>query len=57
VIKDHDDFIVELLVEVHSEGDNDSNSGPDYDGDSDRGAAGDTEEDLEEVLEGDATQE
>jgi hypothetical protein len=57
VIKDHDDFIVELLVEVHSEGDNDSNSGPDYDGDSDRGAAGDTEEDLEEVLKGDATQE
>jgi hypothetical protein len=45
VIKDRDDFIAELLAEVDSEDNSDSDSGPDYD----RGAAGDTKEDSEEV--------
>jgi hypothetical protein len=46
VIKDHDDFIAELLAEMDSEDNSDSDS-----------AAGDTEGDPEEVPEGDAPQE
>jgi hypothetical protein len=49
VIKDHDDLIAELLAEVDSKDDSDFDSGPDYDGDEDRGAADDNEEDLEEI--------
>jgi hypothetical protein len=56
VIEDNDDLIAELLVEVENEDDRDSDSGPDYNGVDDGGAADDTEEDLEEVLEGDAPQ-
>jgi hypothetical protein len=52
VIKDFDDFIAKLLAEEDSE--DDSDSGPGYDGDDDGGAADDTEKDSEEVSEGDA---
>jgi hypothetical protein len=54
VIKDHDDLIAELLVEEDSEDDSDSDSGLDYEGDDDGGAEANTEEDLKDVLEGDA---
>jgi hypothetical protein len=56
VIEDNDDLIAELLVEVENEDDRDSDSGPDYNGVDDGGAADDTKEDLEEVLVGDAPQ-
>jgi hypothetical protein len=49
VIKDCDDFTAELLVEMDSEDDSDSDSGPDYNRDDNRGAAGDSEEDLAKV--------
>jgi hypothetical protein len=53
VIKEHDDFIAELLAEISSEDDSDSDFGPDYDG----GVAEYSEEDLEEVPGSDAPQE
>jgi hypothetical protein len=53
---DRDDFISKPLAEIDSE-DSDSNSDPDYDGEDDGGAAVDSEEDWEEVHEGDAPQE
>jgi hypothetical protein len=52
VIKDRINFIAELLAEIDSKG-SDSDSGPDYN----RGAAEDSEEDLEEVPMGDTPQE
>jgi hypothetical protein len=52
VIKDCINFIAELLAEIDSKG-SDSDSGPNYD----RGAAEDSEEDLEEVPMGDTPQE
>jgi hypothetical protein len=57
VIKDRDDFIMELLVEIDSKDDSDSDSGPDYDVDNVGGGASDFEEDPVEVPEGDASQE
>jgi hypothetical protein len=42
VIKDCDNFIAELLVEMDNEDDSDSDSGLDYDGDDDGGATGDS---------------
>jgi hypothetical protein len=57
LIKDRDDLITELLAEEDSEGDSDSDSGPDYKGCDDEGVEGDTEEDPGEVPEGDAAQE
>jgi hypothetical protein len=56
VIKDHDDFIVELLVKIDSE-DSDSNSDPNYDRYDDGGVAEDSEEDSEEVPKGDTPHE
>jgi hypothetical protein len=55
VIKDCDDFIAEMLIEVDNKDDSDSD--PDYDGDVDDRATDDTKDDPEEVLEGDAPQE
>jgi hypothetical protein len=57
LIKDRDDLIAELLAKEDSEDDSDSDSGPDYEGCDDIGVKGDTEEDPEEVPEGDAPQE
>jgi hypothetical protein len=57
VIKDCDDFIVELLVEMDNVDDSDSESDPDYDRDDDGRAADDTQEDPEEVPKRDAPQE
>jgi hypothetical protein len=57
VIKDRDDFIAELLPVVDSEDDGDSNSGPTYNGDNDRGAVRDNGENPKEVPEGNAHQE
>jgi hypothetical protein len=56
VIKDCDDLIVEIVAEEDNDDDNDSNSGPDYEGDDNGGARDVTVEDPEEVLEGDAPQ-
>jgi hypothetical protein len=53
VIKDRDDFIAELLAEEDSKDD----TGPNYDGDDDWGAADVTGEDPKEDPEGDAPQE
>jgi hypothetical protein len=57
LIKDRDDLIAELLAKEDNEDDSDSDSGPDYKGRDDKGAEGDTEEDPEEVPDGDAPQE
>jgi hypothetical protein len=51
VIKDRDDDLIAELMAEDSEDDNDSNSSLNYEGDDDKGA----EEDLKEVLEGDAS--
>jgi hypothetical protein len=51
VIKDYNDFIIELLTDIDSGG-SDSDSDPDYDGGNDRGATGDFDEDPEAVPEG-----
>jgi hypothetical protein len=57
VIKDRDDLIAELMVEEDNEDDSDSESGPNYEGDDNRGAKDDTEENSDAVPEGDAPQE